>query len=249
MENLNEMIKETPANEGAQFNPEDTELQTEDPSDQVIKEDLRTPSDTAIPIVTFGGWFQTYHETFTNIHQLRLSIRGVDPDENLIVSIDDPDGVELEPGVRKRALKLFDDAVTQPVLDLPPSDMQIYNNGFRVIYPISEELFIKMYGVKTGLIASFCYGLDGGLIPYDRIVAKKKINSIEIPPGDIENYRQQLTQPIDLETLHLLYRQSVKADAFETKGAAINWLLARQDSITDINHHLEIDKVIMTLLS
>jgi hypothetical protein len=248
MDNLNEMIQETPADQGAQFNPEDVELQTEDPSDEVIKE--VTQSDTQISVITFGGWFQTYHETFTNIHQLRLtSLRGVDLDENLIVSIDDPDGTELEPGVRKRALKLFDDAMTQPVLDLPPSDMQIYNNGFRVIYPINEEVFIKMYGVKTGLIATFCYGLDGGLIPYTKVVAKKKTETIEIPTGNIENYRQQLTQPIDLETLHLLYRQSVKADAFETKGIAINWLLARQDSITDINHHLEIDKVVMTLLS
>lgn len=247
MDNLNEMIQETPADQGSQFNPEEVELQTEDPSNEIIKDvDV---SDTAIPIVTLGAWFQNYHETFTNLHQLRLSSRGVVSEEYLVLAVDDPDGAEIEPGVRKRSLTLYNDAMTQPVLDLPPSDMKVYNNGFRIIYPISEDIYIKMYGVKTGLIAAFCYGLNGGLLPYDKVVAKKKTDSIEIPPGNIESYRQQLTQPIDLETLHLLYHQSIKADDFETKGTAINWLLARQDSITDINHHLEIDKVVMTLLS
>jgi len=246
-DNLNEMIQETPADEGAQFVPENLEL-AEDPSDEVAPIEPEATINE-IAIVTLGGWFEKYGAGFTNLHQVRVAIRGVDPLENLLISIDDPEGAELADGQRKRSLKLFDDALIQPVLDLEPSSMQIYNNGFRVIYPINDDIFIKMYGVKTGLIAMFCYAIGNGLLPYAKFVAKKRVETIEIQTGDIESYRQQWTQPIDLETMHLLYRQSVKSDAFATKGAAINWLLDRQDGITDINHHLEIDKVIMTLLN
>ena len=247
VDNLNEMIQDTEADEGANFDPENIEMQ-QNPEAEVPQVEEEVASNE-IPIVTLGGWFEKYGVNFTNLHQVRVAIRGVDPTENLLISIDDPDGVELEDGQRKRSLKLFDDALIQPVLDMEPSDMQIYNNGFRVIYSINDDTHIKIYGVKTGLIAMFCHAISNGLIPYAKVVVKKKVDSIEIVAGDIEAYLQQLIQPLDVETLHLLYRQSSKADTFATKGDAINWLLDRQDGITDINHHLEIDKVVMTLLS
>lgn len=277
-ENLSTLIQETPSEEAMRFDPNNLELSQEEaatdetitaeslpvePSEETTVEEAAETTEAApenvevaaetptaeIPIISFGEWFATYSTDFASIHQSRISIPGVDPNEYLMVSIDDPDGIESQPGVRKRSLRLFDDALTQPVLNMAPSDLQIYKNGFRTIYPLNDETYIKMYGVKTGLIAMFCHSLDNSLIPFSKIVAKRKDLFINIQTNNIEGYREQLLQTIDMEALHLLYRQSMKAGVFATKGAAIHWLLTRQDAITDINHHLLIDKVVMSLLS
>jgi hypothetical protein len=248
MENLNEMIQQE-TEEPASF--DDAELQNQDENTEPVTEEVTDEGNNELPITTLGPWFSQYRDAIPNVHQLQAQIRGVDADENLIVSVDDPNGEELEAGVVKRSLRLFDNAAVQPVLDLPPADMRVYNNNtFRVIYTLTDDTVVKMYGVKTGLIAMFSLAIDGGILPYAKIVAKKRAASIEIPDRNVDAYTQKLNQPVDLEALQLLYRQSAKADTtFTTTRDAINWMLARQDNITDINHHLEIDKVIMTLLS
>jgi hypothetical protein len=249
MENLNEMIQQE-TEQPTKF--EEAELQSEEETQGAVEEAQPEGGNTnEISITTLGPWFAEYRDTIPNVHQLQAQIRGVDGNENLIVSVDDPNGEELESGIVKRSLRLFDNAAVQPVLNLPPSDMRVYNNNtFRVLYTLTENTVVKMYGVKTGLIAMFSFAIDGGILPYAKIIAKKRAVSIPIPEGDIAAYTQKLNSPVDLETLQLLYRQSSKANVtFTTVRDAINWLLARQDNITDINHHLEIDKVVMTLLS
>jgi hypothetical protein len=262
-ENLNELIQQTPADEAMKFDVNNLDLTTEENQEEPGQEEQQveaaqetqaeeTQAEVAtnqIPIVCLGDWYRTYSAVLTNIHQCRTDVIGVVSEEYLLVSIDDPEGIEVSEGVRKRSLKLFDDALTQSVLNLEPSDMQIYKNSFKVIYPIDENTFIKVYAVKTGLITMFCHALEGGLFPYAKVVAKRKDEFVEVQTHDVELYRQQLTEPVNMETIHLLYKQSVKAGNFTTKGQAISWMLARQDNITDVNHHLEIDKVIMTLLS
>jgi len=265
-DNLNQLIQETPADETMKFDVNNLELPAEEPIEENSAEEEEV-SDTGeqesenvetspveqatnqIPIISFGDWFRTYRTNFPAIHQSQIGITGVDPNDYLMVSIDNSDGEELSPGVIKRWLRLFDDAMIQPVLNLEPSDIKIYKSTFKVIYPLDEQTFIKMYAIRTGIISVFCHGLDGGLVPYSIVISKKKAEFVEIQTHDIELYRAQLSQPVNMETFHLLYKQSLKADNFTTKGQAINWLLARQDNITDINHHLAIDKVIMTLLS
>jgi len=256
-DNLQEMIQEMPAEQPMTYNVDNLTLpetevgngQEASPDTTEVAQEATEPNPNEIQIVPFGEWFEKYNGSFSNIHQIQISARGVAPNENLIISIDDPYGEEIEEGIKKRRLQLFDDAMLRTVLDMEPSDMQIYNSGFRVTYPINDETFIKMYGIKTGIIAMFCHALEGGLLPYSKVVAKKKVATVEIQMADIEIYKRQLTEPIDMEALYLLYKQCAKTDPFETKGQAINWLIKRQDGITDINHHLEIDKTIMTLFS
>ena len=246
MENLNEMIQQE-TDQPASF--EDADLPAEEDSGTIAEEAQVEPSANEIAITTLGPWFTEYRDQIPNVHQLQAQIRGVDSAENLIVSVDDPNGEEFEEGIIKRSLRLFDNADVQPVLNLPPSDMRVYNNNtFRVIYTLAEDIVVKMYGVKTGLIAMFSFAIDGGIIPYAKVVAKKRAQAVEIPSGNLPAYTAKLNEPIDLEALQLLYRQSAKAETtFATVRDAVNWLLSRQDNITDINHHLEIDKVIMTL--
>jgi hypothetical protein len=244
-ENLQEMIQQQREPE-SRFNV-DSVVEAETKPTVETEEEVQNE----ISITTLGPWFSKYRDSITNVHAIQAQVTGVDPNQNLIVSVDDPNGEELEPGIIKRTLSLFDNAAIQPVLDMEPSQMRVYNNNtFRVVYGLSEDTVIKMYGVKTGLIAMFSFAIDGGILPYAKVVAKKRAESIEIPSGNIETYRRNLVQPVNLETLQLLYKQSSKAETtFNTNQDAINWLLSRQDNITDINHHLEIDKVIMTLLS
>jgi len=250
MENLNEMIQQE-TEEVPEFNSEAGNLQTEEVAEEAVAEEAQDSGNlTTIPITTLGLWFAQYRDGIPNVHQLQAQIRGVNSNENLIVSVDNPNGDEMEPGVVKRSLRLFDNAAVQPVLNLPPANMKVYNNNtFRIVYSLTDDIIVKMYGVKTGLIAMFSFAIDGGMLPYAKVVSKKRDESIQIPQGNLAGYIQKLTEPIDLETLQLLYRQSSKTETtFTTNRDAINWLLARQDNITDINHHLEIDRVIMTLL-
>lgn len=254
MEDLNKMIQGTPGEPTHHFQPdadtvESEEVKNEEDSSITIDEIQETSAnENIISIISLKEWIEKHWDKFSNIHQVQAAIRNVDPNKHLILSYDDPEGKEITPGNKERYLKLYTDASSKPVLDLEPVDMQIYNNGFRVIYSLNETDFVKMYGVKTSLFAIFCYSIDGGLVPFSKTVAKRKDNTIEIKQDNIDGYIEEMKRPINMENLKLLYKQCSKVDPFETKGQAVNWLLSRQDSIKDINHHLEIDNTIMTIL-
>jgi hypothetical protein len=155
-----------------------------------------------------------------------------------------------EEGSPTRELFLFKDADIQPVLKIPGMDMQIYNNGFKIIYDYNQDnIFIKGYGVRTGLIISFCNNIDGRLIPYAITKVRKKDSVIDLLVKDPSQVRIQLNQPADVEALELRYNQISKVEGITTNYDAISWLLARQAEVTDINHHLQIDNVIIATLA
>ena len=253
MENLNQMIQDEteqpqPFNEPA-VDDNTEETKTEEVIAEVTVEE--EPESTDLPLTTLGAWFQNYHGSLDNVFMIGSQARNVRPERYLIISALDPNGTLLENNEVERTLHLYDNASVQPVIDLPPVDMRLYNNNtFKVVYQLSDELVVKMYGIKTGIIALFSFAIDGGILPYAKVTAKKGEETLPTPDGNIEVYREALQRPVDIEALQLLYKQSAKSETtFTTNSDAINWLLSRQDNITDINHHLEIDKVIMTLLS
>jgi hypothetical protein len=58
-----------------------------------------------------------------------------------------------------------------------------------------------------------------------------------------------MNESAQLEDLQLLYKQSAKClDKFTTNNSVVEWLIDRQKDIFDINHHLQIDDVIMNIL-
>ena len=100
-DDLNTMIQET-SETPPTFNVDDlaipaTEEVAQEASEAV--EESEEVINNTIPITTLGTWFAEYKDTITNVHQLQAQIRGVDPVQNLIVSVDDPNGEELEGGV------------------------------------------------------------------------------------------------------------------------------------------------------
>lgn len=240
-ENLAQMVKEGTPQE-AVFSENDLDIPLED---QIAPEDEVQSTASAIEITTLVDWFDSNVENFPNIKKPNVSLQGVDPSKQLIITLligtrDD--------GQEERKLMVFDNADQTPVLNIPAMDMQIYNNGFRIIYELGPGIFIKSYGIRTGLVSVFCHDIDDMLIPYAVSRSKKKDTEIEIQTADSDIVRHHLSNPLDFEALQLRYKQSAKAEGLTNNLDAIKWLLERQSDIADVNHHLQIDNVIIDTL-
>lgn len=241
--NLSDMIKneQQPVFETSNLDlPVENEILEETPTED-SEENVET-----IKIATLNTWFEEHASSFDNISQVKVAIRGIDPAKTLIISVLDDQG-EVD-GNPSRDLQVFKNADAQPVLSLPASEMQIFNNGFKIIHPYTEDIAIKCYGVRTGLICVFCHVIENKLVPYQIIKIKKKDEDIEVPRQSYDNVSAKLPQNADLETLQLLYKQSSKSIAdLSTNETVLNWLLQKQTEVTDINHLMQIDNVIISL--
>ena len=198
-----------------------------------------------------SDWFEQYGSIFEpNIKQLKTKIRGLDPRSDIIVVLPHESNEQLEDGTLKKKVELFKRADEQKVIDLPAISMNVYNNGFRIIYQYSENVFFKAYGIKTGLIVTFCNRINDQLLPYEQSKLGKNDESIVVNFKDENEVIASLATELDKEALQLLYKQTTKViDDFTSKQSVIDWLIKRQETITDINHHLQIDNVITTILS
>jgi hypothetical protein len=246
-ENLSDMVK-SGTDEEMVFSENDLDL-PEAEAEDVSAAEAETPDVEAIGITTLGPWFQTNSANFDNINQVHVSIRGINPDANLIMAIKDGSGETDETGEEKRYLKTFDDADIQPILDLKGIDMQVYNNGFRAVCEYQDNIYIKCYGVRTGLIAVFCNNIDGFLVPYHVAKIKRTDDAVEVARRPSAEVEVKLAEQVNLEDLQLRYKQSSKAvEGMQTNKDAVTWLIGRQTEISDINHHLQIDNVIIETL-
>jgi len=240
-ENLSQMVKNGATEEPIVFSENDLDIskvletvQTEEP---IIDPSL-------IEISNLSDWFTTHVENFPNIRKPTMAITNVDPKEQLLITVP----YDTEEGNEKKRIVVFNDAHLLPVLNKPAMDMQVYNNGFRIVYDLGNGIFVKSYGVRTGLISVFCNDIDDVLIPYGIVRAKKKDTSISIITKDSADTRHKLSEAVDIEALQLRYKQSSKAEGLVLNNDAVNWLLERQATIEDINHHLQIDNVIIDTL-
>ena len=243
--NLSEMIRE---NNPPVFEESSLDLPTEEATTEENQpQEEAEPQVETLPIAQLNTWFEANSASFENVKRVQVVIRGVDASKTLIMAVLDGQG-DID-GHPSRDLQVFKNADVQPVLDLPATDMQVYNNGFRLIYPYGENEAIKCYGVRTGLICVFCNVIDSRMIPHTVVKVKKKDTSVEVPHRDPAEVSQKLTEAADLEALQLLYKQSSKAvSSLSNKQSVVDWLLERQSEVTDINHHLQIDNVIINIL-
>lgn len=256
-ENLERLLKEITPEETV-FSESDLDLPIEEPQttpqeaavevvEDVVSEVV--PQMSIVKITSLEKWFEKNSSNINNINQVKVSIRGIDSKQTLIMAVKDPSGGKDAEGNDKRVLKVFDNADTIPVLDVTPLAMDIYNNGFRVIHQFSDTIFIKAYGIKTGLICSLCVEFNGKLIPYNIIKLKRKDLELPIPCDTYTLNNEKMQAQASLETVQLLYKQSAKALAkFTTNQSVVEWLIDRQKDISDINHHLQIDDVIINIL-
>ena len=242
-ENLTQMVRES--------KPEDmvfSENNLDIPEEEIVADD--TPQIESIDIISLSEWFDKNCEKFDNINQVKVSIRGVNPTKTLIMAVKDDSNEKDEDGNDRRVLRVFENSDVHPILNLDGSEMKIYNNGFKIVHPYRDNIFIKCYGAKAGLIVVFCNNIDGKLIPYIVTRIKKKDEEVEVVVKNVGEVQAKLLENADLEAFQLLYKQSAKAiDQLTTNQDVVDWLLGRQSEVTDINHHLQIDSVIIDILS
>jgi len=243
-ENLSQMVKDSKilSEDDVIFSESNLDLPIEEEVEKVVEKNI-------INIVPLFEWFNVNSDKFENINEVQMSIRGVDSRKTLIMAVKTNSGAKDEEGNDERVLRLFDDAHIRPVLNLPALDMQVYSNkNFKILYEYNG-IFIKCYGVRTGLIVSFCNEIDGKIIPYSVSRIRKKDTELEVPIFDKEIVVQKLKENADVEVLQLLYKQSAKViDQFSTNESVVDWLLSKQSEVTDISHHLQIDNVIIDML-
>ena len=248
--NLSEMIREEtpPVFEEATLDlPEETEVAAETTAEETEAVE-EGPQVEAIAIAQLNTWFEANSAAFQNVNRVQVEIRGVNASKTLIMAV--LDGQDEVNGSPSRDLQVFKNADIQPVLNLPATDMQIYNNGFRLITPYVDSIVVKSYGVRTGLICVFCNQIGEQTVPYQVVKVKRKDEVVEVARRDSAEVVTKLGQNADLEALQLLYKQSSKAvEDMTTNLSAVTWLLEKQSEVTDINHHLQIDNVIINILS
>ena len=249
---LSEMVKEEVPAGPVMFEESDLDLPDETEVKAAEEEEVveAAPAVPSIDIMPLSTWFERESEKFDNINEVKVAIRGVNDEKTLIMAV--KTGEEAgEDGEDPRNLRVFENADTYPVLDLPAFEMNIYNNGFQIHYQYSDEILIKCYGVRTSLIATFCQDISGAPIPYAIVRIKKKDEVLEIPAApDHDTIAGKIGTPLDGEALQLRYKQISKdVGDMSTVQDAMAWLLEKQSTITDINHHLQIDNVIIDSLA
>lgn len=237
---------------GEKTQEEKSSTETIEEKHEVKMEDVSIVEElTSVSVETtnLSDWFSENNKKLENINEVKAVIKGVNPKETLIFTVADPKGGDFE-GFPKRKLCMFEDANTQPVLNLPPRKMLVFNNNsFMILYAIEGDTWVKCYGVKTGMILTMCINVDNTLlVPFKIEKASKKEKLVKIDLKSAESIKDALEQPVDKEALSLYYKQVSKSiSEITTKGDTVRWLMQRQLEINDINHLLQIDSVILQI--
>jgi hypothetical protein len=136
-------------------------------------------------------------------------------------------------------------------MNFSPEKMNIFNHDiFRIIYRAPapyNNIFIKSYGVKTGLINVFCIeDGSGNLIPYAKTKMKKSEDVVELVLPDAQSILNKLPNPANIEPAQLLYKQLQKyVSKISTNQDLVTWFNEREIGVIDINHLLLIDDTLM----
>jgi len=194
-----------------------------------------------IDFIKFSAWVTKFEPVITEvsgIKKLNMSnVRGIDPTESIIFKLPVEDD--------KMITKQIDDTNEIPVLDLPPISFTIYkNNTFMITHLVNEQVVVKCYGLKTGPLLFFCRVTEHGFIPFQKEKIKKKNDgSINIS----SNYPViDLDADADAEGIFLLYKQAQKVhDKMKTKKEALIWFTEKMKDVSDINHLIKIDQVLL----
>ena len=209
-------------------------------------EEPETVSGTEIALTNFYDWYEANAESIQNVARVKAEVANIDSKDSIIFKIaKGKNGEEME-------LVSFYNPSTRPIVNLPPVYMKIFKNDtFEVLHQLTNEIFIKSYGVKTGLIIVYCANVDGKVVPYERIKVKKNVTSIKLAghEGISKEIKDKLQEEVDVEAIQLLYKQAIKVkDEFTTKEKTLDWFLKKQLEVVDINHLLKIDQVLINVI-
>lgn len=245
-ENLAEMIKDENV-ESKVFNEYDLDIPVNENVSQETEEITETQP-SGVGVVALCDWFEENHMRFENAGPVKVAIRGVDSRKTLIIAAD-VKGSILEDGVQERNLFVYNNADSYQVLNLPGSEMEIFNNGFKIVYNynVEENIYLKTYGIKSGLFVIFCNMIEDMLVPYNIERFKKRDKVLSITNN--ENYAnivEKMNENADVEALQIMYKPIAKdIKNIVTNRDAVTWFLEKQKGIFDVNHLLKIDDIII----
>ena len=199
-----------------------------------------------IALANFYDWFEANAGSIQNITRIKSEVSQVNSKDSMIFKIKKKNNED------SKELISFYNPATRPIVNLPPVYMKVFKNDtFEVLHSYNDEIFIKSYGVKNGLILIFCANVDGKVVPIDKIKVKKDAKSIKLTVGAgvANGIREKLQQEVDAETVQLLYKQAVKSiSEFTNKEKALDWFLKKQVEVVDINHSMKIDNVLIHII-
>jgi hypothetical protein len=199
-----------------------------------------------ISLVNFYDWYEGNSSAIHNVARVKAEVSNINVKDSIIFKIQ-----KGKPEDNVMELVSFYNPGSRPVLNLPPVYMKVFKNDtFEVLHSYSDEIFIKSYGVKTGLILVFCANVDGKIIPYHKIKIKKNVTTIKLDKlPNIQSIRERLAENVDVESVQLLYKQAIKyLNEFTTKENTLNWFLKKETEVIDINHLLKIDSVLINVI-
>jgi len=252
-ENLEEMInslKEThpiqSLNEINKIDMNETDINIRE--EDIIEENLKDNKNSEkleLQLLNFYDWYEKYEKN-SGVYRVKTEVSKINSKDSMIFKI--------KKGKSDHEMELvsFYNPLSRFILDLPPVYLNIFKNDtFVALHCLNDEIFIKSYGVKNGLILIYCANVNGKIIPFEQAKIKKNVVSITLInfSGVSDGIKSKLNDPVDIENIYLLYKQSMKfKDVFSTKAATIDWFLERQKDVIDINHLLKIDNVLRIII-
>lgn len=199
------------------------------------------------PITDFSTWFNKHYQKFSNLRLVRVSISGVDASDNIIITV--PTLEKDESGEPRRKIKIFENAKQSKILDADPIGFNVFNNGYMITYKLSDHIIIKGYGVKTGMFLTICHLINNLIIPLSMMKITRKDTTVKIKVSNLQETINKLPLLGDVETLQILYSQAIKhTNHIKTKQDIVEWFSRRQTEVEDVNHHLQIDEVLLKLI-
>lgn len=213
-----------------------------------IDTSLKFPETTLeYPVTDFSTWFNKHYQKFSNLRLVRVSISGVDARDNIIITVPMLEKDDL--GEPKRKIKIFENAKQSKILDADPIAFNVFNNGYMITYKLNDNIIIKGYGVKTGMFLTTCHLINDLVVPLNITKITRKDTTVKITVGELQETIKKLPLQGDVETLQILYSQAIRhTKNIKTKQDILEWFAKRQTEVEDVNHHLQIDEVLLKLI-
>jgi hypothetical protein len=205
-----------------------------------------------LPLVSLSEWFLENTQKVDSVRVAKVNMAGVNPKKTIIVAVPEARGEkDSSSDSDTKEVMVIKKCLQKQVINLPPCQVDIFDHDvMRIIYPCSDDVFVKSYCLKTGLTNVFCLKVDECLVPYTRDRTKRGSKTIAVPVADVGYIKERLAKPADVQKIHLLYKQVEKQmNSMKTNMEAVVWLNARQEGVIDVNHLMQLDDTIIYIMS
>jgi len=234
---LADVVKNKPVEETKGVKEASSNLEEKERKETILSE--------VIPVTTLISWFNTYDKKVRGVKRPKVQINTIDQNEQLILT--------YPVSENKRKLVVIDDADKIIVLNLPPLGFKVHTNGFMIVYDkIVSDIYIKSYYMKNIFVCTFCFREGNLLVPFHIVKGKKNRRNLTIDEEEIKKKElcmAKLRDNLDMESLVLLYKPAKRAQDLKTNLDAVKWLVEKQQKTREIYHLIQIDDVIINLLT